>query len=193
MIHDKNKDQGQVTIMLNHWQSGDTGALEDLMPVIYDELKRLAAAQLRRERNATIQCTELVAEAYLKLVDADRVDWQGRNHFFSIAARTMRRVLVDRYRSRAAQKRGGGRTLLTFNDNHQNHDGQAVELDLLDAAITELEALDPRQADIVVMKFFAGLSGEEIAQVLSISPRTVKREWAAARLWLFQSMNKDWP
>ncbi len=175
--------------MLRRWQAGEGDALDELIPVVYEELRRLAAAQLRKEHKASIQCTELVAEAYLKLVNADQIDWQGRNHFFSIAARTMRRVLVERYRQRSAEKRGGGQTLLTYKDElGSDQQSGALELDRLDDALTELESLDPRQADIVTLRFFGGLKGEEIAQVLSISARTVKREWAAARLWLFRAM-----
>lgn len=164
--------------------------MEELAPLVYQELHRLAAAQLRREHQPSIQCTELVAEAYLKLVDAKQIDWQGRNHFFSIAARTMRRVLVERYRNRHAQKRGAGQPLLTYNDElgHGIQGTDALELDRLDDALLELEALDTRQADIVTMRFFGGLAVDDIAQVLGISARTVKREWAAARLWLFRTL-----
>lgn len=178
-----------VTLLLQRWQSGEREALDALLPSIYAELKRLAQAQLRRDGGATIQPTELVAEAYLKLVDVAQVDFAGRAHFFSIAARTMRRVLVERYRRRDSDKRGGGQTLLSLNPELDAADGAGtVELERLDDALTDLEALDPRQADIVTLRFFGGLEGEEIAAALDISVRTVKREWAAAKLWLRREM-----
>lgn len=178
-----------VTLLLQRWQSGEREALDALLPSIYAELKRLAQAQLRRDGGATIQPTELVAEAYLKLVNVERIDFAGRAHFFSIAARTMRRVLVERYRRRDSDKRGGGQTLLSLNPELDAADGAGtVELERLDDALTDLEALDPRQADIVTLRFFGGLEGEEIAAALDISVRTVKREWAAAKLWLRREM-----
>ncbi|MCB1608069.1 MAG: sigma-70 family RNA polymerase sigma factor [Xanthomonadales bacterium] len=179
---------GNVTLLLNRWQSGEREALDQLLPTVYAELKRLAQAQLRRDGGATIQPTELVAEAYLKLIDVDQVDFEGRAHFFSIAARTMRRVLVERYRRREAAKRGSGETLLTLNSAIDSGERKPLELTRLDDALTDLEALDPRQAEIVTLKFFGGLDGEEIAAALSISTRTVKREWAMAKLWLGRAM-----
>lgn len=180
----------QATMLLNRWQSGDQQALNDLVPVVYDELRRLARAQLRRDHKPSIQATELVAEAYVRLIDANAVDWQSRNHFFSMAARTMRRVLVERFRRRNTARRGQGQTLLTYVEaSGQDHTAEStVELDQLDDALNELEVLDPRQAEIVTMRFFGGLKVDEIAELLSISPRTVKREWAAARLWLYRSL-----
>ena len=177
----------EVTQLLHRWQGGSQKAMDELVPLIYHQLHRLAEAQLHRDQQASIQCTELVAEAYLKLVDVDNINWQNRNHFFSLAAKTMRRVLVERYRRRNADKRGKNQTLLTFKDSHNGLD-KSLELDRLDDALTELENLDPRQAEIVTLKFFGGLKGEEIAELLNISSRTVKREWAAARLWLFHDM-----
>lgn len=177
-----------VTLLLNRWQSGDAEALDALVPVVYAELSRLARAQLRRDGSATIQPTELVAEAYIQLIDVGQVDFKGRAHFFSVAARTMRRVLVERYRRREALKRSGGETLLTLNSAIDAGPSSSLELTRLDDALNELEALDPRQAEIVTLKFFGGLSGEEIAAVLSISSRTVKREWAVAKLWLHRAI-----
>lgn len=180
-------DRKPVTLLLQRWQQGDQDALDALIPVVYEELRRLARAQLHREHKPTIQCTELVAEAYLKLIDAHSIDWQSRNHFFSIAARTMRRVLVERYRARNSDKRGSNQTLLTFKDELDSAPEQSLALDVLDDALNQLETLDPRQAEIVTLKFFGGMKGDEIAQILTISSRTVKREWAAARLWLFKA------
>lgn len=178
----------EVTQLLHRWRSGEREAFDELVPVVYAELHRLARAQLHRDRNPSIQPTELVAEAYMHLVDVDSVDWQCRAHFYSMAARTMRRVLVERFRRRAAARRGGDRTLLTFEDNAPG-DVRTLDLDRLEDALVELETLDRRQAEIVTLRFFGGLKGEEIGEVLSISPSTVKREWAAARLWLFRSIS----
>ncbi len=183
-------DRGLVTVLLGQWQSGDLQALDELMPVIYEELRLLARAQLNREQKNSIQCTELVAEAYLRLVDADQCDWQDRNHFFSVAARIMRRVLVDQYRKRSAKKRGQDLTLLTYQDDLLKEDATALELDVLEDALSALEQLDERQADIVTMKFFAGMNNQEIATVLDVSTKTVSRDWSVARLWLFRCMQE---
>lgn len=184
-------DTHGVTALLGRWQEGDGGALDDLIPVVYAELRRLANAQLRRDPGASIQPTELIAEAYLALVGADSINWQGRAHFFSIAARTMRRVLVERFRRRTADKRGGDGDAITLDEALVGAGRRTLDLERLDDALRELEVLDPRQAEIVTLKFFGGLTVEEIAEVLSISPRTVKREWALARLWLYRSLARE--
>lgn len=175
-----------VTLLLQRWQSGDTEALDALLPNIYEELKRLARAQLRRDGGASIQPTELVAEAYMKLVDVARIDFAGRAHFYSVAARTMRRILVERYRRRIALKRDGGPATLSVQLDPGS--GRDIELERLDHALSDLERLDPRQADIVTLRFFGGLEGAEIAAALGISERTVKREWAMAKLWLYREL-----
>ena len=175
-----------VTLLLQRWQSGDTEALDALLPNIYDELKRLARAQLRRDGGASIQPTELVAEAYMKLVDVARIDFAGRAHFYSVAARTMRRILVERYRRRVALKRDSDPATLSVSLDPGN--GRDIELERLDHALIDLERLDPRQADIVTLRFFGGLEGAEIAAALGISERTVKREWAMAKLWLYREL-----
>lgn len=180
----------QLTLLLVDWQKGDKAALDALVPIVYDELRRLAAAQLNRDHAASIQCTELVAEAYLKLINVESVDWQSRNHFFSLAARLMRRVLVERFRARNTDKRGKNLTILTFDENTAAEEGTPLELGSLDDALNELEELDPRQAEIVTLRFFGGLKVDEVAEVLSVSARTVKREWSVARLWLFRSMQQ---
>ena len=180
----KAHSEPQVTLLLQRWDEGDTEALEELIPLVYRELLGLARAQLRRDSTATIQPTELVAEAYLKITGTHGVDWQGRAHFFSFAARTMRRVLVERFRARSATKRGGDQVFLTFEE--ETGPGQRqLDLEALEDALQALEALDQRQAEIVTMRFYGGLGVDEVAQVLDISPRTVKREWAFARRWLF--------
>jgi RNA polymerase sigma factor (TIGR02999 family) len=178
----------QVTLLLNRWQTGDQEALDHLIPQVYDELRRLAQSQLSRNKKNSIQCTELVSEAYLRLVNVDSVDWKNRSHFFSIAAKTMRRVLVEQFRKKNAVKRGNNQTLLTYKDD-PNSNSRDIQLDSLEEALIQLEKLDPRQAEIVTMRFFGGLNNEEIANVLSISAKTVQRDWAVARLWLFKELN----
>lgn len=184
----QNSDRA-ITLLLRRWQSGDEQALDDMVPVVYAELQRLAVGQLNRDFGATLQPTELVAEAYMQLVDVDRVDWKSRAHFYSMAARIMRRVLVQRYRRREADRRGGGQTLLTLAPGHGATDPKTLSLDALEEALSELERLDPRQAEIVTLKFFGGLTAREIAQTLDISEPTVKRDWAAARIWLYDVLS----
>jgi RNA polymerase sigma factor (TIGR02999 family) len=161
------------------------------MPLVYRDLRRRAAAYLRAERrDHTLQPTALVNEAYLRLVGQDRVTWQNRAHFFGVAAQMMRRILVDHARQHHASKRPGAGVKVTLHD----HIGAAQPVDydvlVLDRALTELTALDPRQASIVELRFFGGLSEEEVASVLSLSRRTVTREWQTARAWLYRQMTK---
>ena len=174
-----------VTSLLRQAQAGDRVALDELLPVVYLELKRIAARQLASERPGhTLQATALVNEAYLRLVDQHSVDWRNRAHFFSIAAETMRRVLVNHAISRRSEKRGAGATLLPLDEATSFSNRREVDLILLDEALTRLATLDSVQARIVEMKFFAGLSNEEVAEVLSTSESTVKREWRSAKAWL---------
>lgn len=183
-----------VTALLVRWRTGDRDALDQLVPLVYDQLRRLARAQLARVGGATVQPTELISEAYMNLIDADAVDFADRSHFFSMAALTMRRVLVDRYRRRNAERHGGGRTLLsldTVRGVDLNAPGPTVPLDQLDDALTELERLDPRQARIVVLRFFGGLTIGETGTVLGLSPTTVSREWALARRWLHRALRTE--
>ena len=146
-----------VTLLLNRWQAGDKVALDNLIPLVYQELRQLATAQLNRNKQNSIQCTELVAEAYIRLIDVDNINWNNRNHFFSMAARTMRRVLVDKFRKSNANKHGNNKTLLTFKDDSETSHEKTLELDKLEDALVELEKLDPRQAEIITMRFFGGL------------------------------------
>jgi RNA polymerase sigma factor (TIGR02999 family) len=180
------KQSGQeVTALLKEWAAGDRAALERLMPIVYGELHRLAAIQLRGERrNHTLQPTALVNEAYLRLIGQRSVSWANRAHFFAIAAQTMRRVLVDHARKRAAAKRNPGTVCLDLGASGTGAADRAPELLALDTALTDLEKLDPRQARVVELRFFAGLSVEETAEVVGISTATVKREWATARAFL---------
>ncbi|HKD18435.1 MAG TPA: sigma-70 family RNA polymerase sigma factor [Thermoanaerobaculia bacterium] len=181
------KPSGQeVTALLREWSAGDRGALERLMPLVYEELRKLAASHLRSERgNHTLQPTALVHEAYLRLVGQRSVTWASRAHFYGIAAQMMRRVLVDHARRRQAAKRSPGTLFLDLGEEAPAAQADpAPELLVLDRALTELERLDPRQARVVELRFFAGLSVEETAEVAGISTATVKREWKTARAFL---------
>jgi RNA polymerase sigma factor (TIGR02999 family) len=174
-----------VTGLLKEAQGGDRAALDELLPLVYRELKGIASRQLAGERPGhTLQATALVNEAYLRLVDQHSVDWRNRAHFFSIAAETMRRVLVNHAVSRRAGKRGGGETLLALDEAAGFQGRREVDLILLDEALRRLAELDGEQARVVEMKFFAGLSNEEVAEVLGTSESTVKREWRSAKAWL---------
>ena len=176
---------GEVTALLHDWSGGDRQALERLMPLVYDELRRLAASYLRSERrDHTLQPTALVHEAYLRLVDQRIPDWKNRAHFFGIAAHMMRRILVDHARRRLAAKRSGGSVRLDLEVSADDWSGRGAELLTLDAALTKLESLDPDQVRIVEMRYFGGLTIEETAEAAKISTATVKREWRTARAWL---------
>jgi RNA polymerase sigma factor (TIGR02999 family) len=183
-----------VSRLLQAWGKGDVRAAEDLMPIVYRELRKRAAAQLRGERqNHTLQPTALVHEAYVRLAGQDPIAWQNRAHFFAVSAQMMRRVLVDHARHHRALKRPGNKLRVTLDD----HLGAAPPLDydvlLLDSALSELSQFDARQASIVELRFFGGLSEEEIASLLSLSRRTVTREWQTARAWLYRRMTKTVP
>lgn len=181
----------EITGLLLQWSDGDPDALGRLMPLIYAELRRLAEAQLHREyRDHTLDPSALVHELYLRLVDQRRARWENRNQFFGIAARLMRRILVDYARARRATKRGGGALLVSLDAAAEAPDDFGVE-DVLavDDALQRLAAIDPEQVQIVELRFFAGLSVEETAQVVERSPRTVKREWRLAKAWLSRELN----
>ena len=182
----------EITEMLVRWSGGDRDALDRLMPIIYDELRRIAGRHFRRERaDNTLQPTALVNEVYLQLVDQGGVSWQSRAHFFGIAARIMRQVLVDRARARNAAKRGGGDYKLDLTEISDAPDeGRGLDLLALDQALERLASFDPQQSRIVELKFFGSLSIEETAEVMGVSPATVKREWALAKSWLFRELSK---
>lgn len=178
-----------VTVLLSQLMQGDQAAAERLMPLVYDELKRLARSYMRRERkDHTLQTTALVHEAYLKLVRQEVVHWQGRSHFFGIAAQLMRRILIDHARRYLREKRGGAREVLPLNEALVFSPERSEELVRLDEALVRLSALDERQGKIVELRFFGGLSVEETAKFLGISPKTVKRDWAVAKVWLHREM-----
>ena len=163
------------------------------MPVVYAELHRLAAMYMQRERSEhTLQPTALVNEAYMRLIDQSRVEWQSRAHFLGVAAQVLRRVLVDHERARRTAKRGAG-VGLSFNEEVVAGPGENLDLVELDGALTELERIDPQQSRIVELRFFAGVSIEETAESLGISPSTVKRDWAVARAWLFRKLGGQAP
>lgn len=176
-----------ATRLLLRWREGDPHALDELLPMVYDELRRLARGYLRRERaEHTLQSTALVHEAYLRMVDQN-VDWQSRAHFFGVAAQTMRRILVDHARARNAAKRGDGMKV-TLDEGMAISKGRNLNVLMLDHALQNLSKLDERQSKVVELRFFAGLSAEETAEVLSTSVATVKREWAMAKAWLSREM-----
>ena len=191
----------RVTQLLLDWSGGDESALSELLPLVYAELRRLADRQLRAERsNHTLQRTALVHEAYLRLINQKNVSWQSHAQFIGLAAQLMRRILIDHARARRRAKRGGGVTPISLDQTGvvlgsvDDEDPRAealdfaqdpdVDLPAIDSALTRLQALDPKQGRIVELRFFGGLSIEETAQVVGVSPSTVKREWALARAWL---------
>ena len=182
----------QITQMLRRWSEGDAAALDTLLPHIYDELHKRAAAYLRRERgNHTLQPTALVNETYLKLIDQNRVSWENRDHFFAIAAQAMRRILVDHARNRNRQKRGGAADDLPLEEALlANADGTNVDLIALDEALGKLAKLDPRQKQLVELRYFAGLGIEDSARMLNISRATATREWQVAKAWLYRELTR---
>jgi len=178
-----------VSQLLIEWGNGDQAALDQLMPLVHEELRRLARRALRRERqNHTLQTTALVNEAYLRLVDQKQVRWQNRAHFMAIAAQLMRRILVDYARRRQYQKRGGGALQVTLADAELLADERQPDLVALDEALRSLTEIDPRRSQVVELRFFGGLSIEETAEVLKISPTTVERDWVVARAWLHKTV-----
>ena len=181
--------RSEVTQLLQQWGEGHRDALDRLLPAIYAELRRLASSYLKRERrDHTLQATALVHEAFLKLVDQQAVRWQNRAHFFGIAAQAMRRILVDHARAHAARKRGGGERLLSLDDALIVGSSIDVEILALDEVLTRLTSIDPQQSQIVELRFFGGLTMDETAAVLHISPATVGREWKMAKAWLYAEL-----
>jgi RNA polymerase sigma factor (TIGR02999 family) len=178
-----------VTELLSRWNDGDIGARDALIPLVYDELRRVAKKNLAGQRSDhTLQATALVHEAYLRLVNRKAANWQGRTHFFALAAQMMRQILVDHARMHNAEKRGGGMLTLVLEDDVGGKPEINLDLIGLDRAMKQLASLDARQSQIVELRFFGGLSIEEAARVVDISPATAKREWATARVWLHHAM-----
>ena len=181
----------QISTLLGKVESGDTAAASRLLPLVYTELRRLAAHYMRAERaGQTIQPTELVHEAYLRLVGHDRISWQGRSHFLALAATSMRRILIDRARRKLAEKHGGGEEELHLEDLTLFSPNRSEELVALDDALKVLAEVSPRQSRIIEFRFFGGLTVEEIAAIEGISERTVKQDWRVARAWLHKEVAK---
>ena len=181
-----------ITALLVAWGRGDAAALADLVPLVYQELRRQAEHYLRRETPGhTLQATALVHEAYLRLVDQRQVHFQDRAHFFGVAAQVMRRVLCDQARARRSAKRGGGAPRLSLGNAAGEVESPAVDVEALDEALTRLGELDERQSRVVELRYFCGLSIEETAAVMGLSPATVKREWTMARAWLKLELGPD--
>jgi RNA polymerase sigma factor (TIGR02999 family) len=181
----------ETTELLRAWAGGDESALERLTPRVYDELRRLAGRLMRNERQGnTIQATALVHEAYLKLVDIDNVNWQHRAHFFAMSAQVMRHILLDRARRTMAGKRGGDSPRINLDEVPDLGTERARELIALDDALSAMSKIDPRKARVIELRFFAGLSVEETAEVLKVSPDTVMRDWRLARGWLLAEMGE---
>ena len=174
-----------ITQLLINWRNGDTAALDQLMPIVYEELRRLARGFMAKERNNhTLQTSALINEAYLKLVDQDETNWQNRAHFFAVAAQIMRHILVDHARSYGYEKRGAGAQRVDLDDAKVLSEERARDLVALDEALTKLAAVDPRKSRLVELRFFGGLNIDETADVMELSPTTVQREWRAAKAWL---------
>ena len=184
----------RVTELLLAWGEGDQAALAELMPLVHGELRRIAARYMAHERAGhTLQPTALVNEVYLRLVNVDRVRWENRAHFIAVAARLMRRVLVDFARARRYKKRGAGRRLVPFDETAVIDVGRGHDLLALDDALDALARVDERQSQIVIMRFFGGLTVEEVANVLDISVATVARDWKLAKTWLLRELDRTKP
>ncbi len=191
---DRDPANTEITALLHAHAAGDTSALQQLLPRVYGELRRIARIRLRRERSGhTLAATDLVHEAYLKLLPVERVDWRSRAHFFAIASRAMRNVLVDHALKRGAAKRGAGATLLAIEDHDAAAEQPLDDLIALSEALNRLEQFDARQAQVVECRFFGGLSLEETAEALNTSPATVSRDWTFARAWLHNELAKASP
>lgn len=182
----------QITQLLRDWSEGNQAALDELMPLVYDELRRQASRYLRKERQGhTLQTTALIHEAYLKLAGENEIEWQNRNHFFAIASTVMRRILVDHARTRHREKRGGNAEDIPLDDALMiGSEQKNVDLVALDEALVRLERLDRRQAKVVELRFFSGLTNEETADVLGVSNATVRNDWAMAKAWLHGQIAK---
>jgi RNA polymerase sigma-70 factor (ECF subfamily) len=187
-----NQQSPEITQMLLAWGNGEEKALERLMPLVYDELRRIARNFMRRQSPGhTLQTTALVNEAYLRLIDSSRVNWQDRTHFFAISAQLMRRILVDFARRKNSLKRGGELVHITLHDEAEIHVKDQTDLVALDEELTRLAKLSPRQSQIVELRYFAGFTEDQIAETLKISSRTVRRDWTLARAWLYRELARD--
>jgi len=182
----------EVTRLLQAWSEGDEGALQELMPLVYTELHRLARRYMAGERSGhTLQTSALVNEAYLRLVDVKKVNWQNRAHFFGVSAQLMRRILVDFARSRRSLKRGGEAPTVSLEEGFIVSSGRGADVVALDDALKTLAAMDPRRSRVVELRFFGGLSAEEAAEVLKVSAETVMHDWKLAKVWLLRELSMD--
>lgn len=179
----------EITQLLMNWGQGDQAALDELVPLVYPELRRLAKRLMNRENRAhTLQTSALINEAYLKLVDQKNVEWENRAHFFAVAAQVMRHILIDHARRYGYEKRGAGAPHVPLDEAAIVQEERAAQLVALDEALNALAALDPRKSQIIELRFFGGLTAEETAEVMKISPSTAQREWRAAKAWLHHTM-----
>jgi RNA polymerase sigma factor (TIGR02999 family) len=186
-----NSDVGP-TELLRAWNEGDGSALDKLIPLVYDELYRLARRYMRQERpDHTLQATSLVNEAYLRLIDVNRIEWRNRTHFLALAAQMMRRILVEFARNRHRQKRGGGAVHVSLDDMQELPDSKEHDLVALSDALGGLATFDVRMSEVVELRFFGGLTVEETAEVLNVSPETVMRDWKTAKAWLLREIRRD--
>jgi RNA polymerase sigma factor (TIGR02999 family) len=184
------RSRSDATDLLLAWSSGDTSALEKLMPLVYQELRGLALRYMRQERaDHTLQATALVNEAYLRLVDVNRIQWQNRSHFLAVAAQTMRRILVEFARHRHRQKRGGDAVHVTLDHAPEIAQEDGLDLVALNDALAALATFDPRMSQVVELRFFGGLTVEETADVLKVSQETVMRDWKTAKVWLLRELS----
>jgi RNA polymerase sigma factor (TIGR02999 family) len=182
----------QITGLLARWRAGDRDALDSLMPLVYDELRTVAQHYLRKERpDHTLQSTALVHEAFVRLVGQKPPEWKNRKHFYGVAARLMRQILVDHARAHRAGKRGGDAVKLSLNEGLVGSANKGLDILALDDSLNRLAQINPQQSQIVELRFFSGLSIEDTSEVLGVSPATVKRNWTTARAWLFREMNRS--
>ncbi len=187
-----NEPPHEVTDLLVKWGRGDTTALDELVPLVHEELRRLAHHFIIRERPGhTLQTTDLINEAYVRLVNQKNIQWQNRAHFFAVSARVMRHILVDYARAKGYLKRGGGVFRVTLEEAALVSEAQAAELLLLDDALKRLTKSDPRRAQVVELRYFGGLKNDEIAEVLKVTIKTVERDWRYARAWLYQEIKPE--
>jgi RNA polymerase sigma factor (TIGR02999 family) len=182
----------QITGLLQAWRDGDRDALDQLVPMVYDELRRIAHRYMRRQAaGQTLQTTAVVHEAYMRLAGQDKVAWQNRAHFYGVCAQVMRSLLVDRARARGAEKRGGGQYKVSISDGIAASNNPDIDIVALDDALERFAAIDPRKARIVELRYFGGLTVEETAAFLDLSPITIKREWLKAKAWLYNELRQE--
>jgi len=187
-----NKSPRNITVLLNQISDGNNFAVEQILPLVYDELRRISSKYLSNEyRKNTFQTTELVHEAYIKLIGNQQISWQSRAHFYGIAARTMRQILVDSARKRKSRKRGSGSTKLSLDDVQVVAGESDDQILALDEALKKLEEVEPRSSKVVELRYFSGLTIEETAELLNISPATVKRDWQFAKAWLYREIQQN--